>query len=140
MIVKYGATTDELMEGHQIIIKIGEIDFMFIADNRIVAKIVPKWMSEKVVETCKKSFWDPNQNPPAVKTYIHGSIQTYGTLVTNLQPAGWQVEDVYIQVKDNGLKLWRSFHQGGSRKKLTSTLKILPKAYKHIPKRQAHPD
>ena len=44
-----------------------------------------------------KSFWDPDQSPPAVK-------QNPWDAVTNLQSAGWQVENAYIQVADNGLK------------------------------------
>ena len=38
-----------------------EVERMFIVDNVSVATIVPKWMPEKNVEICNKSFWDSNQ-------------------------------------------------------------------------------
>ena len=98
------ANTDKLIKEQKIRIKIGELEFLFIADSESVFLIVPRWMAKKIVETCNKPFWDPDESPPAVKTYNHGSIQTYGTLVTNLLLIGLQVEDAYIQVTDNGLK------------------------------------
>ena len=44
--------TDELIEGHKIIkIKIGEFEFMLIAENGSVFMIIPERVAEKVVET-----------------------------------------------------------------------------------------
>ena len=44
---KLGTLTEELIEGQNNRIKIGEVEFMFIAGNSSVATIAPKWMAKK---------------------------------------------------------------------------------------------
>ena len=41
------ANTDKLIEEQKIRIKIGELEFLFIANSESVFLIVPRWMAEK---------------------------------------------------------------------------------------------